>query len=95
MVAGDYVARNLKALAMGGRLVHVASQAGHRVEISLAPIMAKGAYVTGSRLRPRSIEDKAQIAETAGTHRLASAREWPYQTDHRFNIFAQRRARRA
>ena len=63
MVAGDYVARNLKALAMGGRLVHVASQAGHRVEISLAPIMAKGAYVTGSRLRPRSIEDKAQIAE--------------------------------
>ena len=63
MVAGDYVARNLEALRTGGRLVHVASMAGHKVEISIAPIMAKGAYVTGSRLRPRSIEEKAQIAE--------------------------------
>ena len=63
MVAGDYVARNLDALGVGGRLVHVASQAGHKVEISLAPIMIKGAYVTGSRLRPRSIEEKTRIAE--------------------------------
>ena len=62
MVAGDYLPRNLKVLRTNGRLVHIASQAGHRVEINLAAIMAKGVYVTGSRLRPRSIEEKAQIA---------------------------------
>ncbi|MDA0262038.1 MAG: NAD(P)H-quinone oxidoreductase [Proteobacteria bacterium] len=63
MVAGEYLARNLTALAVGGRLVHVAMQAGHRVDVSLAPLMVKGAYITGSRLRPRSIEEKAQIAQ--------------------------------
>lgn len=62
MVGGDYVARNIKALREGGRLVHVATMTGHKVEISLTPIMVKGAYVTGSRLRPRSIEEKFQIA---------------------------------
>ncbi len=63
MVGGDYLRRNLKALRDNGRLVHIATQAGHKAEISLAPIMAKGAYVTGSRLRPRSIEEKVQIAK--------------------------------
>ena len=63
MVGGDYVRRNLKALRNNGRLVHIATQAGHKVEMSLAPIMAKGAYVTGSRLRPRTIEEKVQIAK--------------------------------
>ena len=62
MVGGDYLRRNLKALATNGRLVQIATQAGHKVELSLVPIMAKGAYLTGSRLRPRSIEEKAQIA---------------------------------
>jgi len=62
MVGGDYVARNLKALANEGRLVHIAMPQGHKVELSLVPVMAKGLYLTGSRLRPRSIEEKAQIA---------------------------------
>ena len=62
MVGGDYLRRNLKALATNGRLVQIATQAGHKVELSLVPIMAKGAYLTGSRLRPRSVEEKAQIA---------------------------------
>ena len=62
MVGGDYLRRNLRALAINGRLVQIATQGGHKVEMNLVPIMSKGVYLTGSRLRPRSIEEKAQIA---------------------------------
>ena len=41
MVGGDYVARNLKAAALHGRIVNIAFQKGSRVEVDLMPIMLK------------------------------------------------------
>ena len=72
MVAGDYLARNLKCLAVEGRLVIIAVQHGPKVEqLNVLPIMLRRLTVTGSTLRPRSVEQKAVIA-----HAL-HANVWP------------------
>ena len=72
MVAGDYLARNLKCLATEGRLVIIAVQHGPKVErLNVLPIMLRRLTVTGSTLRPRSVEQKAAIA-----HELRN-RVWP------------------
>ena len=62
MVGGDYVARNLKALAPDGRLVHIAFLGGSKVEIDLLPVMLKRLTVTGSTLRARDVAFKGEIA---------------------------------
>ena len=63
MVGGDYVQRNLSALAVGGRLVFIAFLRGAKVELNLAPVMMKRLTITGSTLRARPIADKAPIAQ--------------------------------
>ncbi|MDD9980643.1 MAG: zinc-binding dehydrogenase, partial [Gammaproteobacteria bacterium] len=64
MVAGDYLARNLKCLATEGRLVIIAVQHGPKVErLNVLPVMLKRLTVTGSTLRPRTVEQKAAIAD--------------------------------
>ncbi|MFC4293958.1 NAD(P)H-quinone oxidoreductase [Novosphingobium tardum] len=69
MVAGDYVARNLKCLADDGRHVTIAVQGGVRAEINMAEIMRRRLVLTGSTLRPRPNAFKAlltrEIAEQA------------------------------
>ena len=62
MVGGDYVARNMEALAIEGRLVNIAFLGGSRVDLDLRPIMSKRLAITGSTLRPISAERKAAIA---------------------------------
>lgn len=62
MVGGDYIPRNLKSLAVDGRLVQIAFLQGSSAEINLAPLMVKRQTITGSTLRPRSVADKARIA---------------------------------
>ena len=72
MIAGDYLARNLKCLAVEGRLVIIAVQHGPKVEqLNVLPVMLRRLTVTGSTLRPRSVEQKAAIA-----HAL-HAKVWP------------------
>ncbi|AZZ43511.1 NAD(P)H-quinone oxidoreductase [Pseudomonadaceae bacterium SI-3] len=63
MVGGDYIPRNIKSLAVEGRLVQIAFLKGSRVELDTAPIMRKRLTFTGSTLRPRSREEKADIAK--------------------------------
>lgn len=63
MVGGAYIARNIRALAMDGRLAMIAFLGGPKAEINFAQIMTKRITVTGSTLRPRSVQDKAVIAE--------------------------------
>ncbi|MDO5622122.1 MAG: NAD(P)H-quinone oxidoreductase [Paracoccus sp. (in: a-proteobacteria)] len=63
MVGGDYIKRNLKALAEDGRLVFIAFLGGPKAEINWAPIMARRLTVTGSTLRPQSLLAKARIAD--------------------------------
>ena len=62
MVGGDYINRNLKILAQDGRLVQIAFLQGNTAEINLAQVMVKRQTITGSTLRPRSVADKAAIA---------------------------------
>ena len=68
MVGGDYVARNFEALAPDGRLVSIAFLTGSKVQIDLMPIMLKRLTLTGSTLRPRSVEFKAAIGEKLKAH---------------------------
>lgn len=62
MVGGDYMKRNIRALADGGRLVQIAFLAGTRTELSFSEIMLRRLWVTGSTLRPQSVSAKAAIA---------------------------------
>jgi NADPH:quinone reductase-like Zn-dependent oxidoreductase len=63
MVAGDYVARNLKCLKEDGRHVTIAVQGGMQAELNMAVIMSRRYTLTGSTLRPRSSQFKALLAE--------------------------------
>ncbi len=62
MVGGDYIARNVRALAVEGRLVMIAFLGGARAELTFAQLMTKRLTLTGSTLRPQSVEAKARIA---------------------------------
>lgn len=62
MVGGDYTPRNLACLAPDGRLVQIAFLRGSNTEIDLNPVMRKRLTITGSTLRPRSVEQKGAIA---------------------------------
>jgi NADPH:quinone reductase len=64
MVGGDYVARNLRCIAMHGRIVNIAFQKGSKVDVDLLPLMLKRLTLTGSTLRPRSVAEKAEIARS-------------------------------
>jgi len=63
MVGGDYLARNLQSLALDGRLVQIASMQGSAAMMELRLIIQRRLTLTGSALRPRSIADKAAIAD--------------------------------
>jgi NADPH2:quinone reductase len=62
MVGGSYVARELLCLAEDGRLALIAALGGAKGEIDVARIFMRRLTITGSTLRPRSIEFKAAIA---------------------------------
>jgi putative PIG3 family NAD(P)H quinone oxidoreductase len=72
MVGGDYVPRNLACLAAEGRHVSIAVQRGASAEVPIFDVMRRRLTLTGSTLRPRSIEFKTMVAdEIAKT-------VWPY-----------------
>lgn len=71
MVGGDYIPRNLKALADDGRLVQIAFLQGPKVEVNFAQLMTRRLTMTGSTLRPQSDLAKAEIA------RALLANVWP------------------
>jgi NADPH2:quinone reductase len=62
MVGGSYINRNLKILAVEGRLVQIAFLEGSKAEIDVGPLMMKRQTLTGSTLRPRSVAEKGAIA---------------------------------
>ena len=62
MVGGEYVDRELKCLADDGRVVVIAMLGGARATINLNEILRRRLLITGSALRPRSIEFKGAIA---------------------------------
>jgi NADPH2:quinone reductase len=62
MVGGDYIPRNVKALADDGRLVQIAFLGGPKTELNFAQLMVRRLTITGSTLRPQSDLAKARIA---------------------------------
>lgn len=72
MVGGDYLPRNVKALADDGRLVQIAFLQGPKVEMNFTQMMTRRLTLTGSTLRPQSVAAKAAIA-----HDL-EAEVWPH-----------------
>lgn len=63
MVAGGYVAREVECLAEDGRLVIIAVQGGVKAEFNAGMVLRKRLTITGSTLRPRSLEFKTSIAK--------------------------------
>ena len=68
MVGGDYLPRNVRALADDGRLVQIAFLQGPKVELNFAQVMMRRLTITGSTLRPQSDLAKARIAESLRAH---------------------------
>ncbi|PQZ88993.1 MULTISPECIES: NAD(P)H-quinone oxidoreductase [Pseudomonas] len=69
IMGGSYLNNNLKALSMDGRLVMLGFLGGAKAnEVDLLTILGKRAIVTGSLLRARTKEEKAQIAEQLREH---------------------------
>jgi putative PIG3 family NAD(P)H quinone oxidoreductase len=67
MVGGDYIEKNLKSLALEGRLVFIAFLHGGRAEVDWRHIMMRRLTVTGSTLRASPTERKAAIANSLRT----------------------------
>lgn len=62
MVGGEYLARNIAAAAVNGRIAVIATQGGAKAEIDLRSLMAKRLWLGGSTLRPQTVASKGQIA---------------------------------
>ncbi len=71
MVGGDYIQRNISALAPDGRLCSIAFLGGSKAEVDFLPMMLKRITISGSTLRARSVEFKGAIA------RNLKAKVWP------------------
>ena len=72
MVAGQYVARELKCLAEDGRLVIIAVQGGTDAQMDAGAVLRRRLTISGSTLRPRPVSFKAAIAASL------RARVWPW-----------------
>ena len=72
MVAGDYLGREVKCLAEDGRIVVIAVQGGIEAHIDASLVLRRRLTITGSTLRPRSVEFKTKIAAALRAH------VWPW-----------------
>ena len=60
-IGADYLASNLKSLAIDGVLVLIGVMSGVKAELNLAQLMVRRQKIAGSVLRPRPREEKGQI----------------------------------
>lgn len=68
VVGAKYLARNVEALATGGRLVVIGLQGGATAELNLGALMTKRASVAGTTLRGRPVAEKATIMAAVLDH---------------------------
>ncbi len=61
-IGGPYLARNMKALAVGGRLIEIGVMGGPKAELNIALMMVKRQRIIGSVLRPRPVAEKGEIS---------------------------------
>ena len=72
IVGGDYIARDLEALATGGRIMSIANRSGRPSTFDMNLLMHKRARIWGTTLRARPLAERVAI--------IASVREhvWPH-----------------
>ena len=83
MVGGDYIERNLKSLALEGRLVQIAFLKGSRVELELRHVMMKRLTFTGSTLRASPLARKVALAQSL------RAQVWPLFGEGKLKVVVQ------
>jgi NADPH2:quinone reductase len=79
-IGAGYLTGNLKALAIGGKLVVIGLLQGAEATVNLARLMVKRQSIEGSVLRSRPVSDKARIVEAFGQNvlpQMAPDRIWP------------------
>jgi putative PIG3 family NAD(P)H quinone oxidoreductase len=68
IVGGSYINRSLQALAMDGRLVEIGFMSGESsAPVDFRRVLGRRLTITGSLLRPRTVEEKGQIAAALRT----------------------------
>lgn len=68
IIGGDYLQRNIDALALNGRLLQIGLLGSARAQINLGPLMRKRLTLTGSTLRARSPAEKGAIGAELESH---------------------------
>jgi putative PIG3 family NAD(P)H quinone oxidoreductase len=71
LVGGEYLARNIRALAIEGRIMSIANQSGEASTFNIGELMMKRGRIWGTTLRSRPLAERTAI--------IASVREkvWP------------------
>jgi putative PIG3 family NAD(P)H quinone oxidoreductase len=80
IIGAPYLARNVEALATGGRLVVIGMQGGRAAELDLGQLVRKRASVAGSTLRARPPQEKAEVVAAVRDHvwpQIAAGRVGP------------------
>ncbi len=62
MVAGPYMQKNLDSMALEGRYAIIAFLQGPTAELNMRVVLGRRLTITGSTLRPQSIDEKSLIA---------------------------------
>jgi putative PIG3 family NAD(P)H quinone oxidoreductase len=85
VIGAAYLARNLDALAVNGRLVVVGMQGGSKGELDLGKLMSKRAAIISTTLRARPVAEKSAI--------VAGVREhvWPLTADGALTVVTEQR----
>jgi NADPH2:quinone reductase len=85
IVGGEYVMKNIRSLALEGRLVQIAFLKESRIaDFDALQIMLKRLTFTGSTLRPRAVAQKAAIAKALREH------VWPLFESGQLKTFVNR-----
>jgi putative PIG3 family NAD(P)H quinone oxidoreductase len=80
MVGGNYIQKNINCLALEGRLIQIAFLQSSISQLDLMAVMTKRLTITGSTLRPRTVEQKGEIA------RALSKEIWPLFNDKKIKV---------
>ena len=68
MIGGDYLARDVNALAIGGRIMVIAAQGGNEATINVGRLMQKRGRIWGTTLRARPLEERRAIIAQVREH---------------------------
>ncbi|TBO54781.1 NAD(P)H-quinone oxidoreductase, partial [Streptomyces kasugaensis] len=68
IIGAKYLQRNVKTLAVNGRLAIIGMQGGVKAELNLAALLSKRAAITGTGLRARPLSEKAAIVAAVREH---------------------------